>query len=86
MTIIYLLIFLLPIVLEFNEDICTDGFIRKVALCFLSIGGLLALVDRGTDVICIAAAAIAIEKIIYAQVQEFLVSIGFKQCKKSKTQ
>ena len=63
--IIYISIFLLPVIVEFTNGIVTDGFIRKIALGTLSVGGLLALAGKGTSFICIGITLIYAEKLIF---------------------
>jgi hypothetical protein len=53
MSVVYLLIFIIPIFAELSNKVNTGGIIKKVWLCVVSIGGLLAMAGKGTDVICI---------------------------------
>ena len=71
MKIIYLLIIFLPLVVEFNTNINTDGVIRKVALGMLSVGGVLALNGHGESIICLAIAMMYIEKLIFNLVRKY---------------
>lgn len=71
MQIIYALIIFLPLIVEFNTDIKTDGFIRKLALGMLSVGGVVALSGRGESLICIAVALLYVEKLIFNLVRKY---------------
>lgn len=56
MTVVYLLLFLIPIYAELSSKINTDGIVKKLWMGLVSIGGLLALGGFGTDVICMGVA------------------------------
>ena len=71
MSLIYILIFLLPVIVEFTTGINTDGFIRKIALGTLSVGGLLALAGKGTSFICIGIVLIYTEKLVFHLVKQY---------------
>lgn len=71
MKIIYFLLVILPVYIEFSHYIKTDGVIRKIALGTLSVSSLIALSGNGTDFICIAILGIYCEKLIHFQVQKF---------------
>lgn len=60
--IIYLLIAVLPVFVELSPNVCTAGFIRKICLAMLSVGGIVALNGKGADLICIAIAILYLEK------------------------
>jgi len=62
---IYLLIVILPIFVELRPEFCTDGIIRKIALCLLSLGGLVAMSGNGSSLICIAIVMVYLDKLIY---------------------
>ena len=85
MKIIYFLLFLLPVFIEFNKCINTSGVIKKIFLCILSIGGLMALVGKGTDLICIAACGIYLETLLFTQIKVFIETIKFKRHRKTNT-
>ena len=65
MNIIYFLVFALPIIAELSPKIDTSGLIRIVALCTLSVGGLLAMSSGNTNLICVAIVVIYSEKLIH---------------------
>lgn len=65
MTVVYLLLFLIPIYAELSSQIPTGGIIKKLWLGLVSVGGLLALGGHGTDVICMGIALHFIQTIYF---------------------
>lgn len=53
MTVVYALLFLIPICAEISSHIPTGGVIKKIWLGMVSLGGLLAWGGFGTDLICL---------------------------------
>lgn len=65
MTLVYILLFVLPIYAELSENIPTGGIIKKMWLAMVSIGALVALSGKGADLICYGVAMYLTQTIYY---------------------
>lgn len=65
MTLVYILLFILPIYAELSHYIPTGGVLKKLWLALVSIGALIALAGKGQEVICLGIALYLIQTIYY---------------------
>jgi hypothetical protein len=65
MTLVYILLFILPIYAELSENIPTGGIIKKLWLAMVSIGALVALSGKGADLICYGIALYLVQTIYF---------------------
>lgn len=65
MTVVYLLLFLIPIYAELSSDIHTGGVLKKIWLMLVSLGGILAFTGHGSDLIAIGICLYFVQFIYY---------------------
>jgi hypothetical protein len=65
MTLVYILLFILPIIAELSPKIPTEGIIKKLWLAMVSVGALVALGNKGADLICYGVLLYLVQTIYY---------------------
>jgi hypothetical protein len=66
MSVVYLLLFLIPIYAELSSKVNTGGVIKKMWLGIVSLGGLLAFYGKGADVICLGVLIHFLQTLYYS--------------------